>query len=87
MYITKEEQIKEVKRRLRKAKKAYEKAQQYESDLFDVLHEYGINLDVPAPSAPNADNIGDMVTCYLQYNENEEHNVIEDIFAAQVNAL
>ncbi len=84
-YISKKEQKSEVRKLLRRAKKAYEKAQQLESDFYALLYEYGIDLDVSAQHACNADNLNDAVSCYLQYSEGTETELIADIFTAQVN--
>lgn len=86
MYVSKKEQKAEIRKLLRKTKKAYEKAQQLESDFYGLLHEYGIDLNAPAPLACNAEQVNDAVSCYFQYDEGTEKEMITTIFAAQVNA-
>lgn len=86
MYVSKQQQKTEVLKLLRKAKKAYERAQRYESDFYALLREYAIDLDAPAPHACNAEQVNDAVSTYLIYNEGVEKEVIADIFAAQINS-
>ena len=68
----------ELKKLLQKAKKAYDKAQEVESEVFLMLDVMGVNLDAPT-EAENADNLGEAITCYLQYGEYTVAGLLSEI--------
>lgn len=60
--------LRELEKLIRKAKKAYEKAQEAEAAVFQMLDN--MHLDLEAPSeAENAENLDQAVACYLNYGE------------------
>lgn len=82
-FLSKYEQIAETRKLLRRAKKAYEAAQQFESELFNRLRAFGVDLEAPAPFADNADHIEDAISCFLLYGEGDENSLIANIFNRQ----
>lgn len=71
-------QLKELERLIRKAKKAEDKSKDAEANVFALLDTIGIDLDAPS-AAENAENIGDAVSCYINYGEYGLTNVMREI--------
>ena len=74
--------LNEIRTQLRKARRMYETAQINEMKLFDMLEKENIDLDTVAEFAPNADNLGDAISCYLCYNESNEKDIMAAIAEA-----
>lgn len=68
------EELKELKLLMRKARKAEQRAEEALRDVYQTLESIGIDLGAPT-LAENADNLGDAISCYIQYGEYS----IEDI--------
>lgn len=68
------EELKELKLLMRKARKAEQQAEEALRAVYQTLESIGIDLEAPT-LAENADNIGDAISCYIQYGEYS----IEDI--------
>lgn len=76
MYVSQKEQLANIRGLLRRSKKAYDKAAALQRELYDLLYEYRIDLDVPAALAENADDLNDAISTYLLYNEVGEKNLM-----------
>lgn len=70
----------EIKKLLQKAKKAYQKAQEAEAAVFQALGDMCLDLDAPS-RAENAENLGEAVTCYLNYGEFSLAGLLSEIRA------
>lgn len=68
----------DVKKLLQKAKKAYEKAQEAEMDVFRALDDMCLDLEAPS-EAENAENLNEAVACYLNYGEYSLSGLMKEI--------
>lgn len=50
-----------------------------EHKLFSYLQSKGINLDTIHTGAPNADTLGDAISCYIHYGEYTEEDLAEEV--------
>lgn len=74
--------LNEIRTQLRKTRRMYETAQDSEFKLFYLLDKLGVNLDQDTDFAPNAETLGTSITCYLNYGESNEDDVMSAIAAA-----
>lgn len=70
----------ELRKLLKKAKTAYEKAQAAEVAVFEALDDMCIDLEVKT-GAENAENLGEAVACYLNYGEYDAKSLLAEIRA------
>lgn len=68
-----------IRQKLTKARNAFIKAQIAEQECFEAIVEtYGSDiLDKTADSAINADNVSDMVSCFLNYDEGSVDEILQ----------
>jgi len=67
-------------------KKAYNKAQEKEQQIFDALAKQFPRMDLEdcVSNAENADNVKDAITCYLQYGEYIPEMIWDEIIMAEI---
>lgn len=71
----------EVKKLLQKTKKAYKKAQEAEAKVFRLLEE-AMCLDLEVPTeAENANDLGEAIACWLNYDEYTLRGLLSEIRA------
>lgn len=68
----------ELKKLIQKARKADQKAEEAHLAVFKALEDMCIDISVPF-AAEGADNLGDAVSCYIQYGEFGLKNVLFEI--------
>ena len=73
-------------RKMESAKKAYDKAQEKEQQLFDALAEQFPRMDLEdcVSNAENADNVKEAIACYLQYGEYIPDMIWDEIIMAEM---
>lgn len=73
-------------RKIESAKKAYDKAQEKEQQLFNALAEQFPRMDLEncVSNAENADNVKDAITCYLQCGEYVPEMIWDEIIMAEI---
>lgn len=72
------EVLKEVKLLMRKARKAEQRAEKVLRDIYQILESIGVDLEAPT-SAENADNLGDAISCYIQYGEYSIEDILLEV--------
>lgn len=72
------EELKELKLLMRKARKAEQRAEEALRDIYQILESIGVDLEAPT-SAENADNLGDAISCYIQYGEYSIENILLEL--------
>lgn len=70
----------EFSKMLRKARKAYERAQELENKVYIALGDMCIDEDAHS-DAENAETLGDAVSCYLNYGEYDLKSLMREIKA------
>lgn len=68
----------ELRKLLRKARNAAIKAHEAERAVFRALEDMCIDLDVPC-EAMSADNLGDAVSCFINYDEHTAAWLLREI--------
>lgn len=68
----------ELKKLIQKARKADQKAEEAHLAVFQALEDMCIDINVPS-AAEGADNLGDAISCYIQYGEFGLKNVLSEI--------
>ena len=72
--------IMELSKLFQKTRKAYQKAQLLERQVYKALEDMCIDLETPT-KAENADILDDAITCYFQYGEYGLKNLLKEIRA------
>ena len=73
--------LNEGKRKISKARRLAAELEKAEREVFCFLDEIGADLTQPT-AAENADNLGDAVSCYIQYEEFHIEGLMEEIYHA-----
>lgn len=61
------------------ARHKHNQAYNAEYKLFSYLESKGISLDTIQTGAPNADNLGEAISCYLHYGEYTEEDLAREV--------
>lgn len=68
----------EIKKLLKKARQAYQKAETLQNAAFQALEDTCIDIGLPS-AAENASTLNEAITCYLQYGEFGLKNLMREI--------
>lgn len=66
---------------IQKARRADKKAEEAIITVFNALDDMCIDIGLPS-GAENAENLGDAISCYIQYGEYGLKNILKEIRAA-----
>lgn len=78
----KKEEIKITKSLLQDAREAFVNANTKEDTLFEILEHFGVDFDEPT-NAENASNLGEAISCFLQYGEYNIKGLLKEIEKAK----
>ena len=67
------------KRKILKARRLATELEEAEREAFRFLDKIGVDITKPT-AAENADNLGDAVSCYIQYEEFNIDELMEEIY-------
>lgn len=69
----------EIRANIKKARKYAKLSEEYETKVFNMLDEIGVDAETYKTKAENASNLQQEISCYISYNEYSLNGLVKEI--------
>lgn len=69
----------EIRTNIKKARKYAKLSEEYETKVFNMLDEIGVDTEAYKTKAENASNLQQAISCYISYNEYSLNGLMKEI--------
>ena len=71
--------LQEIKSNIKKDRKYAKLSEEYETKVFNMLDEIGVDAEIYKTKAENASNLQQAISCYIRYNEYSLNGLMKEI--------
>lgn len=69
----------DIRAKIKKARKYAKLSEEYETKVFNMLDEIGVDTEAYKTNAENASNLQQAISCYIGYNEYSLNGLMKEI--------